>query len=557
MKNPKRLDFNPEQIEALIERLNSKQLTDQDYPLLADLIRALAWLNVSLQEKQLSIQRLRSIFGIKTESAKKLIDFANRTTGDKSPEDEQDSSESDSSANQESGQDQSSSPESEQQGEKKKKGKHGRRPSSDFTQAKTIHIAHQTLKKGSLCPECFKGRLFQLSSGTVLRIVGQPWLEIEIYRPERFRCSLCGKVFTAILPQDLAVGSRADSSAKAIVSLLKYRGGVPFYRQGQIQQALGNPISASEIWEMTRDVADAALPIYAFMCTKASEAELIQNDDTTARVLSIMEERKKKMGTEEEEERTGTFTTAILATLSSLDVKIALFFTGRKHAGENLDDLLENRPDELPPPIQHCDAGNNHPKNHETELSNCLSHARRKFYEVVKFWPVVVIKVIGWFSAVFANERSAPSGPTERLKWHQEKSKPIMEEMKKYLDGLIERREVEPNSSLGKAIAYLDNHWKELTLFLRVSGVPIHNNDNERLIKRAVLNRKNAYFFRNETGAKIGDILLSLMETCILNGKNPWDYLIAIQEYQQDVQRNTALWLPWNFEIRLKELRPP
>jgi hypothetical protein len=92
---------------------------------------------------------------------------------------------------------------------------------------------------------------------------------------------------------------------------------------------------------------------------------------------------------------------------------------------------------------------------------------------------------------------------------------------------------------------------------LSVPGVPLTNNLTEQLLKRAVLNRKNAYFYRNETGAKIGDILMSMMETCVLNNKNPWDYLVAVQEHQKDVRQNPTLWVPWNFEARLKELTLP
>jgi transposase len=108
---------------------------------------------------------------------------------------------------------------------------------------------------------------------------------------------------------------------------------------------------------------------------------------------------------------------------------------------------------------------------------------------------------------------------------------------------------------MGKAIAYLQNHWEALTLFLRMPGVPIHNNDNEQILKRAVLNRKNAYFYRNETGAKIGDVLMSVIETCVLNGANPWEYLVAVQKYQKDVRSNPSLWVPWLYENRLKELQ--
>jgi hypothetical protein len=165
-----------------------------------------------------------------------------------------------------------------------------------------------------------------------------------------------------------------------------------------------------------------------------------------------------------------------------------------------------------------------------------------------------VTKIIGEFSCVFANDHSAPKDSAERIKWHQEKSGPVMQRIKDYCDGLIKGKKIEPNSSMGKAIAYLNNHWEAFTLFLRVPDVPLTNNASERLIKRAVLNRKNAYFFRNETGAKIADILMSVMETCVLNNVNPQNYLIAIQKYREDVYQNPMLWLPWGYETRLKAL---
>jgi transposase len=511
------------------------------------------WLSFSLQEKELSIRRLRKIFGIKTESAKKLLEMAQGQLPQQEGSNQETSEEGDSEE-----ETKEANPPAGKEDSPKKKNKpknHGHRPSTDYSQATVNDIAHQTLKKGDKCPECLKGRLFQLKPGTVVRIVGHPWLQVEIHRPERLRCSLCGKIFKAVLPTELAGNSRADSSAKAVVTLLKYRGGVPFYRQEQMQEILGTPISASEIWEMTEDVADDAQPIYAALCKMASDAELLHNDDTAAKILSRMQELKDS---ETEPERTGTFTSCIVASVQNLGVKIGLFFTGWKHAGENLDELLAKRAENLSKPIQQCDAlSRNVPENHDTQLANCLAHLRRKFYELVDMWPQQVIKIIGEFSCVFANERSAPKDSQQRLQWHQKKSSPAMQRMKDYCNDLIKDKKVEPNSSMGKAIAYLNNHWEAFTLFLRIPGVPLTNNDSERLIKRAVLNRKNAYFFRNETGAKIADILMSIIETCVLNKVNPQNYLIAIQEHQEDVRQNPILWLPWSHEKRLTDLHLP
>lgn len=539
METPNRLDFTPEEIDTILIRLDSECLQKEDYPLLADILKAMVWLSFSLREKELSIMRLRKIFGIKTESAKKLLALTDK----KSPGHGE---------NGESHPKKTNKTEEEEQQEKKKPKNHGHRPSTDYSQAKVIEVANQALKKGDKCPDCLKGKLFQLKPGTVIHIVGQPWLQVEIFRPERLRCSTCGKVFTASLPSTIISGSRADSSAKAIVSLLKYRGGVPFYRQGQIQDILGAPISASEIWEMTEQVANALQPVYASLCLETANAKLIHNDDTSAKILSRMQELKMA---EVDPARSGTFTSCILGVLEVIDKKVALFFTGWKHAGDNLDELLEKRSEDLPPPIQECDAlSRNVPKNHETKLANCIAHLRRKFYELVDVWPKEVAKIIGEFSSLFVNEHTAPEDPEERLKWHQKESRPIMERLKNFCNSLIEEKKVEPNSSLGKAIAYMNNHWEAFTLFLKTAEVPLTNNDGERLIKRAVLNRKNAYFFRNETGAKIADILMSVMETCVLNEINPYNFLVAVQEHAADVRKNPGLWLPWLYEDRRKEL---
>ena len=75
MKTPNRLDFIPEEIEALIQHLEEKSLQEEDYSLLIELVKALVWVDLSLQEETLSIKRLRTIFAIKTETAAKLLDL--------------------------------------------------------------------------------------------------------------------------------------------------------------------------------------------------------------------------------------------------------------------------------------------------------------------------------------------------------------------------------------------------------------------------------------------------------------------------------------------------
>ena len=135
----------------------------------------------------------------------------------------------------------------------------------------------------------------------------------------------------------------------------------------------------------------------------------------------------------------------------------------------------------------------------------------------------------------------------DRLKYHQKHSAPIMEKLKTHCNSLLERKIVEPNSSFGKAINYLNNHRDGLTLILKNGEGPLSNNDCERTIKSKVLIRKNSYFYKSIWGAMVGDILLSTIKTCTLNDINPYDYLMAIQANAEKANKDPEKWLPWNY----------
>jgi len=118
---------------------------------------------------------------------------------------------------------------------------------------------------------------------------------------------------------------------------------------------------------------------------------------------------------------------------------------------------------------------------------------------------------------------------------------------------LAERtRKTEPNSGLGKAIAYLLRHWKALTTFLREAGVPLDNNLCERALKRAVLHRKNALFYRTLNGAQVGDLFMTLIHTCQLCGANSFDYLTQLQRHAQELAAAPGEWMPWNYREALQ-----
>src|SRR5690606_4559755 len=140
--------------------------------------------------------------------------------------------------------------------------------------------------------------------------------------------------------------------------------------------------------------------------------------------------RVLKLKRPEGDERTGVFTSGIVSVGEGK--KIALFFTGREHAGENLAAILKQRAAELPPPIQMCDAlSRNVPKlpaGVEILLANCLAHGRRQFTEAAANFPAecrYVLEMLGKVYGHDAEARQRKLAPDERLRLHQERSKPV------------------------------------------------------------------------------------------------------------------------------------
>lgn len=114
-----------------------------------------------------------------------------------------------------------------------------------------------------------------------------------------------------------------------------------------------------------------------------------------------------------------------------------------------------------------------------------------------------------------------------------------------------------PNSRLGKAMRYLLTHWVALTLFLRHPGAPLDNNVCERALKKAVLHRKNALYFRTMNGAQVGDLFMSLIHTCELNGVNAFVYLTELQRHPAELRADPGSWMPWNYHTQLGNSRSP
>jgi hypothetical protein len=410
-----------------------------------------------------------------------------------------------------------------------------------------------------------------------VRLVGQAPLGATVYELKKLRCNLCGEVFTAQQPEGVGT-KKYDESSGAMIGLLKYSNGQAFNRLEDLQGNMGIPLPASTQWGIAKEVAGTVKPAYDELIRQAAQGDVFHNDDTSMTVLSLMPSGSKPDDKAKQQEecqqdlaevetsddpvvdpkRKGVFTSGIVSI--SEEHKIALFFTGHSHAGENLESVLKNRAKDLTTPIQMCDAlSRNIPKELETIVANCMSHGRRQFVDVASRFPDECLHVLMILAVVYKNDAFAKQqkmSPEQRLTFHQAESGPQMEKLKKWLEEQINEHKVEPNSGLGKAIRYMIKHWSKLTLFLRVAGAPLDNNIAERMLKKAILHRKNSLFYKTETGALVGDIFMSLISTCRLCGTNAFDYLVQLQKHSAEVATCPKQWMPWNYRENLQSISP-
>ncbi|MGH9608807.1 MAG: IS66 family transposase [Bryobacteraceae bacterium] len=429
---------------------------------------------------------------------------------------------------------------------------HGRRPVSAFTGAQRVPLAHATLQPGGRCPECGRGKVYPQEPVALVRFVGRPPLEATIFEKQRLRCNACQQIFTAGEP--VAAGeTKYDVAAVAMIALLKYGTGVPFKRLERLEGQLGMPLAAATQWELVAAAAQLLRAVWEELIRQAAQGGVMHNDDTGMRILRLVREPGDK--------RTGTFTSGIVSMIAGW--KIALFFTGAKHAGENLAEVLKKRARELAPPVQMCDAlTRNTPKldGIKTLLANCLAHGRRQFVEVAENFPQECRYVLETLRGVYYNDalaREQNLSAEERLHFHREHSAPLMQALYEWMEAQFAEHKTEPNSGLGKAISYLLNHWPKLTLFLEQPGTPLDNNIVERALKKAILNRKNALFYKTMNGAGVGDLFMSLIHTCELNSANPLHYLTELLRHPGELKQKPPEWMPWNYQDTLARLATP
>lgn len=501
------IELTEEEINKRLDQIESLQIDSELREFLISAIEALLILDKLVGMKETTIMRLRKIFNKQSEKTpSKTTDADN---GDKPH------------------------PRGNNNGKNGKK---------DYPAASRVHHSHESLKAGEICPECQKGTLSKYEPGIYIRITGSSPLKATVHETEKFRCNACLTIFEASYAGKNA--PKYDEGVHAIIAMLKYGASVPFYRLEKIQKHLHTPMPASTQWDLMENLGNHLHPIWRVLLARAAEGNKFSIDDTKAKVLSLLKENKHKSP-----ERKGIFTTGIISETD--EGKIILYLTGRKHAGENIDQIIKERKSDKRANLMADALAANDKSTYDFIRSHCLTHGRRKFVDHNEKFSEACNFVKEKIANVYKNNKFCKEHnltPSERLKYHQEHSTASMDNLKTWCEEMIAGKDIEPNSILATEITYLLNHWDGLTSFLRVEGAELDNNELEQKLRLQVLNRKNWLFYKTETGALIGDIICSFLKTCEASAVNPFDYFVWVMNNKDLVKACPENYFPWKFK---------
>jgi transposase len=560
MTAPEQVRLSAAEGEAIIVRLSVYAPSRSDCEICIQVIRLYFWFTAVVEEAKLSLKKLRTLLLGRGPRRPKPSDPASSSLSDSAGGEGEATGEA--STREEAAEPSEAAGSTSGSGESasagKPKGGHrpgtGRLGADAYVGAERVECRHEELAVGQRCPVCGQGTLYELPPGRQIRIDGHALLSALRYELQKLRCSACGQLFTAPLPEE-AGEETYSPRARAVLAVSRCYLGVPLYRLQGYQAMLGVPVPDATQWDQIEKIGDCSYPVFAYLERLAAQGELIHQDDTSVRILSLMAEnlriqaQAEALGLSRPTERTGMFTTGLVVQVGAHT--ICLYYSGRDHAGEHLQSLLLQRQAGLAKPLVMSDALSRNEAN-ESELirCHCLAHGRRQFSDLEDTFPVECQMVIEALKQVFDHDdeaRDQQLSPEARLAYHQALSQPIMDGLKQWLQKQFDDRLVEPNSSLGKAISYLQTHWSTLTRFLSIPGAPLDNNVVERALKLFIRQRKNSLFFRTEHSAYIASVITSLIATCFYAGVNALDYLVALQEHRREVFADPAAWLPWSY----------
>jgi transposase len=341
----------------------------------------------------------------------------------------------------------------------------------------------------------------------------------------RYGCRTCESVVVqAPAPEKPITGGMATEALLCSVAVAKFAWHLPLYRQAQIFHGQGIDLDRSTLAFWMGRTAWWLKPLYLLLLSTIQSYPRVFCDETPMPVLDPGRGRTK----------TGQFWTYAVddrAWCGPAPPAVAYVYT-EDRKGKRVEEQLQGFSGVLQ---VDCYAGYNgltkaNRPGGPVTLALCNAHARRKFYELHKSLASPVAgEALQRIAEVYQIEETVRGRPADdRHAVRQTKTKPILEQMKSWLDARL--AEVSGKSKLAEAIRYMLSHWGGLTVFLADGRVEVDNNTVERTIRHIALGKKNALFAGSDGGAEHWAIFASLINSAKLNDLDPQTYLTDVLE---------------------------
>ena len=547
----RQIDISLDGLHQLLHRIERKELADGDWAICGALVLQLITRLQGKQERMAA--KLASSGAVPTGGVVDALPPAARGASSALPPSEAGTAEQATDAE-------------ASESEKKVRG-HGRNGASAFSGAKHFVHALAAGVLGALCAACRLGRMTRYREKVVIRVVGQPLFAAELHHLEQARCRGCGRIDRAQAPQGLQEGIGSsyavyDWSACAMLAVMHYFAAIPFKRLESLHEGWGIPLPDANLWRLVDEADDFLLPLYrALELHGVRNATSLRIDDTGSMVVALARqiqaelEALKQLGESTKNVRTGINATGVF--FETAQGNIVLFFTGRHHAGEVLGQLLKRRTPFGPRLVKVTDGASknfDHPHRGELIEATCNAHAFLKFHDLKDKHPAEYALAGEVYKGVFDNDDEAKAlrlTPTQRMLFHRERSKPLMEKLKALCEEKLKNKLVEPNSALWEPLSFIINQWPRLTRFYEEPGVPLDTNLVEQKLIIPVRYLAASFNYQTQTGAEVGDRWMSLIASAHAHGVEPVAYLTHCLRHHQDLSKNPTHYLPWSYRDRL------
>ena len=377
---------------------------------------------------------------------------------------------------------------------------------------------------------------------------------VRRHAQSNYHCPCCNKFTSAPMPLRMFAGSSYGSPEfVADVATMKYRFGMPLYRQVEMAAAADVPLNRTTLANLMITLGDRLISLHALLREKLLDQSLIQADET---VVQVLKEPGRKP---QQQSYLWLFRSGPKA-----ERQIVVFKYAETREGVHALNFLTRDDGVMYSGMLQADA---YPGYNLVSLAvriACMAHIRRKFVDALKLVPLsersdsLAAEVIGLIGELYAIERAGKELPDEELLALRDRdSRPLVNQIEAWLNKNGEQ--ALPKTALGRAIRYGLAQWPAMKRYLDNPICSIDNNIAERDIKRVVMGRKAWLFADSVDGMEASAVIYSLVQTSLANGVDPYKYFKAVIEKMPYAKSQADLesLLPWALKEELNSETVP